>query len=75
MTTKQYLKDQWIDNKKNHSEHRNWDVTLNDAIWALTVALANLAAFALSFDGVRSFLASSSSDCRTEIIQNDNQIL
>ena len=41
------------------------DVTLNDAIWFLTVPLANLAALDLNFVGVRSFLAASSSDCKT----------
>lgn len=33
-------------------------ITLNDAIWVLTVDFANLAAFALNFSGVSSFLES-----------------
>lgn len=44
-------------------------LTLNDAICALTVALANLADFALNFIGVNPFLASWSNDCNTKIVQ------
>lgn len=44
-------------------------LTLNDAICAFTVALANLAAFALNFIGVKSFRASWSNDCNTNRIQ------
>lgn len=44
-------------------------VTLNDDICAFTVVLANLAAFALNFNGVSAFLASWSSDCSTSIVE------
>lgn len=67
------------DNMNQNTSNEVWDkkgaVTLNDAIWFCTVCLANLAAFALNFNGVRSFLASWSSDCRTEILESDSKIL
>ena len=65
------------DNMDQNTSSEVWDnkgvVTLNDAICFCTVCLANLAAFALNFNGVRSFLASWSSDCRTEILESDSK--
>lgn len=53
---------------------QNREGTLKDDICFLTVSLANLAAFALNFNGVRSLLAFWSSDCKTEIIQNSHEV-